>query len=70
MKLPEASARMLEVNVMVDHIGDLYRLVNHGPNACDLELFLDSGWEPEERSMIFIDDWREATPQELKEIGL
>lgn len=70
MKLPEAIALMLEGKVMVDRLDDVYRIYPSDSGLCSLQRLDDDVWMPEECSLYFIDGWREATPEELKEIGL
>lgn len=71
MKLPEAIALMLEGKVMVDEQGTFHR--------CRIEFLAyfetfegrRRGWSYSSsfQSVFLLDGWREATPQELKEIG-
>lgn len=74
MKLPEAIALMLEGKVMVDDGGDFIRIVQGDGYMAEhngIEWF-----EPEyqiwceAQPYFLLDGWREATPEELKEIGL
>lgn len=68
MKLPEAIALMLEGKVMVDDNGTFHRC------RTDFLAFFERhqgggrGWWA--ISTFLLDGWREATPEELKEIGL
>lgn len=70
MKLPEAIALMLEGKVMVDADGDFNRAK---VVAKAVVKFLwrgdDSVWR-EVGPWHAVNGWREATPEELKEIGL
>lgn len=76
MKLPEAIALMLEGKVMADKDGGIHRFQNHPPGSVKWLVlakasFLPNGfaWMGTE-SYFDINGWREATPEELKEIGL
>ncbi len=75
MKLHEAIALMLEGKVMVDASGFLYRLNPYRPGFVELQMnnmvdVLPPNYRwTTERPYFEVDDWREATPQELKEIG-
>ena len=67
MKLPEAIALMLEGKAMVDEYGHANRYVKRrkfGTFECHREGF----WAI--CSALALYGWREATPDELKEIGM
>ena len=70
MKLHEAIQLMLEGKVMVDSEGDFNRAKVAGKSVAKF-LWMERGdfvWR-EVGPWHAIDGWREATPQELKEIG-
>lgn len=73
MKLPEAIALMLEGKVMTSgSFGILWRAFKAGAlGTVHFQSFADDdglGWTAD--GDFEIDGWREATPEELKEIGL
>ena len=68
MKLPEAIALMLEGKVMVDKLNAIIRAEKNADD--DIVFFLIWGlnqWS--DVSAFTLDGWREATPEELKEIN-
>lgn len=74
MKLPEAIALMLEGKVMAEEGGDFIRIA-HGEGFL-AEHYVIEWFDPEEegwydaKPYFHLDGWREATPEEFKEIGL
>lgn len=74
MKLPEAIALMLEGKVMVERGGDFLRLADGEGYLRDRKVI---EWFDPEQQFWFeanpsfeVDGWREATPEELRDIGL
>ena len=68
MKLDKAIALMLEGKVMVDSDGEFHRITIGQYARIEFKGLRESRWY--ERGFLCLDGWREATPQELKEIGL
>lgn len=76
MKLDEAIKLMLEGKVMVDSNGFIYRLDRYFHGAVQMQINNrikaiphEYRWDNVVRCFS-VDGWREATPEELKEIGL
>lgn len=71
MKLPEAIALMLEGKVMVDDNWTFHRCRVDFLAVFETYCGKGRGWSHSSsfQSVFLIDGWREATPEELKEIG-